>query len=457
LINSSFPRWILVALIIVVGVAERVRLWAADNSLWLDEASIALNVVERSPLRLLQPLDYGQVAPPVFLELMKLATWAFGPGELALRLVPLISGIAACVVFYFAARELIGDTGALLSLWFFSTASGLVKYSSEAKQYSGDVLATSFALWLTARILNRDDKPLLFVAYGVVATMLIWFSHPAAFVLVGMSSAMLIARRRTHLRWVVLASIPWAASFAGLYVLSLRRFTKDTGLLDFWSEAFVPHNLGAFRWFYDTTVQAFRLLSVNAIPIAAVLAVVGVVLLSRGGHWWRAIMVTLPIAAALAASAFRLYPIAGRLELFLVPCVLILFAGAITHVAAMFPRIRILSMCVVLVLFSRTALQFAYRVATHPEQFAVDFRDVFRAAEKDPRCANGPIVVQEGDARTLTFYKRHLNIDPRNRAVITDRISSRCYWQVTVPGAHLSAATLAGPGAVALLIDRDEQ
>ena len=63
------------AALVVVAVGIALRLWQylADASLWVDEAALARNIVDRSPAGLLAPLDYGQAAPWGFLLIEKLA------------------------------------------------------------------------------------------------------------------------------------------------------------------------------------------------------------------------------------------------------------------------------------------------------------------------------------------------------------------------------------------------
>ncbi|MDE5108199.1 MAG: hypothetical protein O4808_14405, partial [Trichodesmium sp. St17_bin3_1_1] len=58
-------------LIIAFGVALRLIQYLSNRSLWADEAVLALNIVNRSYLELMQPLDYDQGAPIGFLIVEK--------------------------------------------------------------------------------------------------------------------------------------------------------------------------------------------------------------------------------------------------------------------------------------------------------------------------------------------------------------------------------------------------
>ena len=87
-------------IIICFGILVRLVQYLFNRSLWADEAVLALNIVNRSYLELLEPLDYEQGAPIGFLILEKLAVQLFGDNEYALRLVPLLSSIICFFLFY---------------------------------------------------------------------------------------------------------------------------------------------------------------------------------------------------------------------------------------------------------------------------------------------------------------------------------------------------------------------
>ncbi|MDY7021785.1 MAG: hypothetical protein SWJ54_10560, partial [Cyanobacteriota bacterium] len=70
------------------GILVRLVQYLHNRSLWFDEANLALNIVNRSYLQLLSPLDNNQAAPPGFLWIEKLSIQLFGNNEYALRLFP---------------------------------------------------------------------------------------------------------------------------------------------------------------------------------------------------------------------------------------------------------------------------------------------------------------------------------------------------------------------------------
>ena len=93
--SSTTFLWILICW----GAMLRLTQYLSNRSLWLDESSLALNIVNRSFSQLLKPLDYGQGAPLGFLILERLAVHVFGTHEYALRLFPFLCGIISLLLF----------------------------------------------------------------------------------------------------------------------------------------------------------------------------------------------------------------------------------------------------------------------------------------------------------------------------------------------------------------------
>ena len=135
--------------ILILGIFLRLHQYLYNRSLWLDELSLVLNLVNRSFLELLEPLDYAQGAPIGFLLLSKSILSLFGTSEYVLRIVPLLSGTLSLFLLYKVARHYISQNAALFALTLFALSNRLIYYSSEVKQYSSDVLIT-LSLYLLA-------------------------------------------------------------------------------------------------------------------------------------------------------------------------------------------------------------------------------------------------------------------------------------------------------------------
>ena len=98
--KSFFVSPLFIWILIASGIGLRLIFYLTNRSLWLDEASLALSIVHLEMAEILQPLLYGQAAPPLFLVITKLLADYLGPGELVLRALPFISGCLALVLFY---------------------------------------------------------------------------------------------------------------------------------------------------------------------------------------------------------------------------------------------------------------------------------------------------------------------------------------------------------------------
>jgi hypothetical protein len=327
--------------IILFGILFRVAQYLFNRSLWIDEASIALIIQERNFGQLFEPLNYNQAAPVGFLLLVKGATTLFGNNELALRLTPLLCGVAAVPLFYLVARRLVRPGAVPIALALFAVADSLIYYSSELKQYAGDAMV-ALLLYLTAYIplaKNTSFTLLKLLGAGAGGAILLWFSHPAIFSLAGIGAVLFlknaVARNWRGIAWLIIPGIFWLVSFAVFYVVSLQAVTSNQGLLDFHEVFFMPMpplTPANLTWLATNFFFIFE----N--PGSIGLAGLGVVCFIIGGfayykkqtsHFWALL---LPILFALVASGFHKYSFDGRLLLFLLPALYLLIGEGAAEV-----------------------------------------------------------------------------------------------------------------------------
>jgi len=331
------------SLIILVGLVFRLRQYAAQRSLWLDEAMLARNIVERSFGQLAQPLDYNQGTPLGFLYVEKLLTEILGNRDYILRLLPLFAGCLSLYLMYRLGSYCIRGPSTFVALALFALSDRLIYYTSELKQYSSDVLVVLLLYLAAAPDLEgrATRKHHLLLAFG--GAIALWFAHPAAFVLasIGFALFLLYVARRDwgKLRWLALSGLVWVASFGLLYLASLRHLTASRGLLDFWQPAFMPMPPWAnLRWLTDALRYSFvDPVGLSTSLMGALLGLAGAVLLLQQ-RWQWGIALLLPLFLTLAASGMRLYPFGGRLLLFAVPSLLIAIGVGLEGVRSVLRR-----------------------------------------------------------------------------------------------------------------------
>lgn len=336
---------ILCVAILLIGAAFRLSQYLANRSLWYDEAMLTLNIINRSFSELAQPLDYDQGAPLGFLLIEKVLTVLLGNTEYALRIFPLICGLASIWAMYILAKRLFVEHVAVIAaVVLFACTDRLIYYASEVKQYSSDVLICLLLLQVTAHNLDQNPSNQRFVLLAVLGTAGLWISHPALFILAGAVATLgihFIAGRdwRSLIKLGYVAAI-WCVSVFGLYFISLRELSANRFMLRFWSFAFMP--LPPWRdwgWFIARLHSVIGEFLGLPTKIIVPLLIVGVISISAR-RWQYGLMLLLPILLTLIASALRKYPFHGRLLLFLVPNILLIIAESIGRMNSAFNRLK---------------------------------------------------------------------------------------------------------------------
>jgi hypothetical protein len=337
-------------MLVAMGILLRLRRYLQDRGLMHDDAQLATNIFSKSLAQLLRPLDLGdQAAPAGFLVLQKCAVTAFGHGEGAIRLVPFLASVIVLPVFFLGIRRIAGRTIATAGTAWLALAEPLVRYSSEGKQYSTDVLWATVVLALA---LAADSLPALAVL-GAAGAVLLWFSHPLLFVLGGIGTVLLVQHLRQGKGKLACADaamgILWLASFAANYLLISRYYVSNDFLRIYWQkqDAFapLPRSPSDWLWYPKTIVELFhyplgilpsgisqgvlfaladRVILFTAVAVLAL----GCFIMARRSK--RAMgFVVLTLSLTLAASALQRYPFAERLTLFFAPLFVLPLAFAV--------------------------------------------------------------------------------------------------------------------------------
>ena len=328
--------------LLLIGFILRLRQYFSGRSLWADEAMLALNIVTRSFSQLFQPLDYDQGAPLGFLLVEKLFNVTFGRTEFVLRLFPLLAGLASLWLFYLLLTTLRGEAerrgGNLLAFALFAVNPQLVYYSSESKQYIMDVAVTLGLLVLAIRVFQNEASGKSLRLLGVAGIFGLWFSYPALFVLVGIGIALVIhffqKQDFPNLRRTIFIGVLWLANLALLYFISLRTLSQNEYLANYWADGFISLPLWSnLNWLADLLLYQF---DVRFVPLLVLVLILGGWVMLFREQRSLALVFVLTALFAFTASVLRLYPVSGRLSLFLIPPGILLFGKAIEFMQKMF-------------------------------------------------------------------------------------------------------------------------
>ena len=321
------------------GVVLRLLQYVLNRSLWLDEAYVTLNITHRSFAGLLRPLEFHQGAPIGFLLLEKWAVDLLGAGEYSLRLLPLLASFASLLLFYKLVKSVLSPLAGIIALSLFAICPSLVYYSSEVKQYSSDVAVALLIYFLAIRGTQAEWRLGQSALLGLVGAIAVWMSHPSAFVLAAVGSVFIpifIAKKDWgKLTRLSLALLMWAASFGICYLVSFRFLARDTELLAYWRDNFMPlppRSVSDLKWFVDSLFGFFTHsvgMQFAAVTVFAFL-VGSAALYIRNRE--RLALLLVPWLLTLLASGLHAYPFQGRLTLFLVPSALLLVATGVEEV-----------------------------------------------------------------------------------------------------------------------------
>jgi len=336
------PRlWLALGFVLGVGTALRLGEFAALTPLDIDEAMVGLNIAARGYAGLLQPLDYGQTAPVLFLWGAHLATRLAGVSALALRGLPFIAGVVLPWATWKLAARLLEPRGAVLAAAFTACAPILVRYSSVVKPYAMDALVTVLLVWLALETADEPERARTWWQLLGAGAVALFASQPAPFVLAGLTAALALDPRvRRVSGWVwrlATGAAVWSAIFATLYLTLYRRVATDGYMRQFWAWSFLAPGSPSlverlpliaretlFPFFIGSRPHTF-------LVIVVLLVVCGIGSVGLGRRWglWATVLAVGPVVAALVASTVGGYPIAARLMIYAAPLLMLTTAEAV--------------------------------------------------------------------------------------------------------------------------------
>lgn len=306
---------------------------------WLDEAMLALNVMRRPFGRLLEPLDYDQAAPPLFLLAGRLAGLAGGGAAVALRGIPFLAGLGVLLITWRLGRRFVSPAAGALAVLLAALSPTLIYYSAEFKPYITDALVSIALLALAGRVALHPASRASWLALLAGGLTALAASYTAPFVLATGGLALFAVgagrRDRDTMLGASLLGATWLLAFIGIYSWYEAGVAANPYLQSFWADSFLgrSHSVSGAGW---------KLVMAVSLPLP--FPAVGLSALALLGAWgvlaWLAAhtigiagvaVLCAPIGLASLASLANLYPIEGRLLTFAAPCTLLLVAAGLAR------------------------------------------------------------------------------------------------------------------------------
>ncbi len=323
---------------IVVGGAA-LRLITLDlQSFTHEEAVTASRVIHGSLGDTLAALPNSESTPPLYYVVAWLWSVVFGVGEVALRSLSALIGIAAIPVAYLTGRQLSTPRAGLVAAGIVATSPMLIWYSQDARAYELLVLTSALSFLFTVKALQSGGKR--DIAWWAVCSSLALATHYFALFLVGVEAALLLACLRSPAALAATAGV--AAAGLALLPLALHQSSIPNNdwisaepLLDRLEDVprkFLLGETGAYISVYGRGAQSSYL---NRALIPGALVLVGLVMLwrfadprERGAAWLSLLIGGSALLAATAlAAAGADYVLARNLLPAYIPLVLVVSCG----------------------------------------------------------------------------------------------------------------------------------
>lgn len=317
---------------VALGCVLRILRWADNPSLWLDEALLALNLLDMPLGEILGTLQFLQAAPPAFLLATESVETVLGDSEWSLRLVPLLASLASVVLLAYVARRLLTPPAAALAIILFATGEPLLLRSADAKHYSVDVAVTTglLALSVWAVSAKPDRAWRRFVVVAALAPLALWLSFAAAFTIAGIVVALGLRGWQSRSRAAAISASVIAIASVVVLVAALAVAGGNAGRV---SASVVGRDdpalsVGRLKTIEDAwwTLVEPGGFDNGRNALAALLGGFALAALTRRETLDRLALLVVPLALAAVADMLDRYPLGGRFSQFLVPPLVIFVA-----------------------------------------------------------------------------------------------------------------------------------
>jgi hypothetical protein len=203
--SRSRTFWVVAGLTVLAAALRFATLGV--QSYHHDEIVTASRILRDGFWHAMDAVGFSESAPPLYYALAWLWTQLTGTGEVGLRSVSALAGVATVPVAYLLGAELSGRRAGIVAAALVAVNPMLVWYSQEGRAYALFVLLSALSLLYFVRALDRGRRRDS-LAWGIASALALATHYFAAFAIV--AEALWLLRRRGKA----------AGAFPGLWVIA---------------------------------------------------------------------------------------------------------------------------------------------------------------------------------------------------------------------------------------------
>ena len=237
---------------------------------------------------------------------------------MSLRFYPFVCGIASIFVFYFFSKQFLNNKiSLLLANFMFAVNYPLILFSTQVKQYSGDILFFVLALWGFSILLKKDFDFKTLILSIFASMFFVLASFPASFVVASYIFCKAFYIKRTEIKKYILYVLITALFAIVLYKLFFMKVysVEIDRQMEYWKSGFLT--LSGFKQSFINLYLYFFQTNTSYL-LGYIFSIFGLYLLHKEkNHIFKIVVVSLSIV--LIASVLKIYPLYERVATYLIP------------------------------------------------------------------------------------------------------------------------------------------
>lgn len=329
-IKISLNVFLILYTFVIIGIIVNIIL--SDKTFFMDEAMLALSVINRSFAELVsERLVWEQSAPVIYLYLTKTLGYLGSYSEISLRISSFISYIVLLIFIFFILKRVIPSKLPLLGCALLSSFSAIILYANEFKPYLFDAVII-FGLLILRWLIEK--KGLKYHWLALCFAIAIWASNPSCFMIAAillLDTFIAIRGKNIHtLKNICFVGVCTAISFITYYYFWLKPVIDAGFMSRYWGSnkfnfLFFTSKSELNHFIYILAKPTLSPMGRLANFLSLFFALGSFIYIFKGRNkyvWY----LLLTIISTLIASSLGMYPITYRLLIFIFPILSVLFS-----------------------------------------------------------------------------------------------------------------------------------